>query len=72
MVYSNLTTGAIAQYCGVTGVTVLRWIRKGHLPAFRLPGGHYRISRDNFSKFLDEHNIPILEHEFKGIRGINK
>ena len=72
MVYSNLTTGVIAQYCGVTGVTVLRWIRKGHLSAFRLPGGHYRIARDDFSNFLAEHNISISEHEFKENRGINK
>ncbi len=72
MVYRNLTTGVIAQYCGVSKVTVLRWIEKGHLAAFRLPSGHFRIHRDDFGKFLVNHSIPILEHEFKGNRGINK
>jgi len=57
-----LTTGAVAEYCGVTSVTVLRWIRKGHLPAFRLPEGHYRISRNDFGEFLVEHGIPIHKH----------
>jgi len=54
-----LTTGAVARYCGVSSVTILRWIRKGHLPAFRLPEGHYRISRDDLSKFLRKYDIPI-------------
>ena len=54
-----LTTGAVAEYCGVSNVTILRWIEKGHLTAFRLPEGHYRIHRDDFSKFLAKHNIPV-------------
>jgi len=40
-----LTTGVVAQLCGVSKVTVLRWINKGHLNAFRLPEGHYRINK---------------------------
>jgi len=54
-----LTTGVIAQYCGVSRVTVLRWINTGHLAAFRLPSGHYRIHRDDFGKFLAKHSIPV-------------
>ena len=53
------TTGAVAQYCGVSKVTVLRWINKGHLTAFRLPEGHYRIHRDDFGKFLAKYSIPV-------------
>ena len=56
-----LTTGIAAQYCGVSYVTVLRWIRKGYLPAFRLPGGHYRVVRADFDEFLTRHNIPVRE-----------
>ena len=53
-----LTTGIVAQYCGVSYVTVLRWIRKGYLPAFRLPSGHYRVIRADFDEFLARHGIP--------------
>jgi excisionase family DNA binding protein len=72
-----LTTGMAAQYCGVSYVTVLRWIHKGYLPAFRLPSGHYRIIRGDFDEFLTRHNIPTwefqnipsLEPAVEGIKG---
>jgi excisionase family DNA binding protein len=38
---------------------VLRWIEKGNLTAFRLPGGQNRIHRDDFFAFADRHSIPI-------------
>jgi excisionase family DNA binding protein len=41
-----LRTGEVAQICGVTPDAVLKWIKKGRLPAARTPGGHYRVSRD--------------------------
>ena len=53
-----LTTGFVAKRCGVCNVTVLRWIEKGHLPAFRLPDGHYRIHREDFATFLKRYRIP--------------
>lgn len=56
-----LTTGITAQYCGVSYVTVLRWIHKGYLPAFRLPSGHYRVVRADFDEFLTRHNMPVRE-----------
>jgi excisionase family DNA binding protein len=54
-----LTTGAVAKYCGVSKVTVLRWIEKGNLIAFRLPSGQNRIHRDNFFAFAEKHSIPL-------------
>ncbi|MDD5339553.1 MAG: helix-turn-helix domain-containing protein [Dehalococcoidales bacterium] len=54
-----MTTGAVARYCGVSKVTVLRWIEKGNLDAFRLPSGQNRIHRDNFIAFAEKHNIPL-------------
>jgi len=65
----HITTGAIARYCGVSRVTVLRWIDKGHLAAFRLPDGHYRIQRDDFGRFLAKHNIPVRQQMFKENHG---
>ena len=53
-----ITTGFVAKRCGVCNVTVLRWIEKGRLPAFRLPDGHYRIRRDDFTGFLTKYMIP--------------
>jgi excisionase family DNA binding protein len=40
-----LTTGQAAKICAVTPDTVLKWIKKGRLPATRTAGGHYRVSR---------------------------
>ncbi len=60
-----VTTGGVAEYCGVSKVTVLRWIEKGHLTAFRLPEGHYRVHRDDFGKFLVKYSIPIHKQMFK-------
>jgi len=54
-----LTTGVVARHCGVSKVTVLRWIEKGNLIAFRLPGGQNRIHRDDFYAFAAKHNIPL-------------
>jgi len=50
-----LTTGAVAKQCGVSKVTVLRWIEEGYLPSFRLPKGHNRIRREDFYEFLNKH-----------------
>jgi len=54
-----LTTGVVARHCGVSKVTVLRWIEKGNLTAFRLPGGQNRILRDDFYSFAMKHNIRL-------------
>lgn len=42
---SLLTTGEVARLFGVTPDAVLKWVKKGKLPAIRTAGGHYRISR---------------------------
>jgi excisionase family DNA binding protein len=53
------TTGVVARLCGVSKVTVLRWIEKGNLAAFKLPGGQNRIHRDDFFSFARKHGIPL-------------
>jgi len=58
-----LTTGAVARYCGVSKVTVLRWIEKGNLASFKLPGGQNRIHRDDFFAFAAKHKIPLRNEE---------
>jgi excisionase family DNA binding protein len=54
-----ISVGIIAKRCGVSNTTVLRWIAAGRLPAFRLPGGHYRIESHDFSEFLNRYSIPV-------------
>jgi len=41
-----LTTGEVARLCGVTRDAVVKWIKKGKLPASQTPGGHYRVARE--------------------------
>jgi len=53
-----ISVGFIARHCGVSNTTVLRWINTGQLPAFRLPGGHYRVGGQDFSDFLSRYIIP--------------
>ncbi|MBI3122548.1 MAG: helix-turn-helix domain-containing protein [candidate division NC10 bacterium] len=48
-----LSTGEVARLLHVSPVTVRCWIRAGKLPAYRVPGGHYRIARSEFRIFLD-------------------
>ena len=56
-----ISVGFIAKGCGVSNTTVLRWISTGQIPAFRLPSGHYRVERNDFSEFLDRHGIPAQD-----------
>jgi excisionase family DNA binding protein len=54
-----LTTGEVAEYCHVSPVAVWKWIKKGKLKAYRLPGGHYRVEKQALKAFLIEHDIPV-------------
>jgi len=57
-----ISVGFIAKRCGVSNTTVLRWISTGQLPAFRLPGGHFRIDREDFDGFLAKYHMPAEAH----------
>jgi excisionase family DNA binding protein len=56
-----VSVGFVARRCGVSNTTVLRWIGSGELPAFRLPGGHYRIDGRDFTAFSSKYRIPLDE-----------
>jgi excisionase family DNA binding protein len=57
-----LTTGEIAKYCGVNFRTVIRWIERGRLEAYQLPGrGDNRVTVEDFIEFLKENHMPIPE-----------
>lgn len=54
-----LTTGTVARYCEVSTNAVKKWIRQGDLTAFQTPGGHFRVTREEFRKFLVRHEMPL-------------
>ncbi len=56
----SLTTGEIAKYCDVNLRTVIRWINKGSLKAYKLPGrGNNRVKIDDFLLFLAQNSMPV-------------
>ncbi len=56
------TTGEIAEFCGVTLRTVIRWIENGHLKGYKLPGrGNNRVLPHDLLQFLQQQNMPIPE-----------
>ncbi len=55
----RITPGTVAECCQVSRSTVLKWIKSGKLKAFRLPGGHFRITADSLLSFLEENKLPI-------------
>lgn len=55
-----LTTGEVAKYCGVNFRTVIRWIEKGYMQAYKLPGrGDNRVPVESFIAFLKDNNMPV-------------
>ena len=62
------TTSEIARYCAVTNDGVLKWIKSSKLRAFSTPGGHYRISAEDFRAFLERFDMPVDESFFRGSR----
>jgi len=64
-----LTTGDVARYCGVNFRTVIRWIERGHLEAYKLPGrGDNRIPVAGFISFLQRNNMPVPDELLQGGR----
>lgn len=55
-----LSTGQAARYAGVHLRTVIRWIERGELAAYQLPGGgHYRIQTAALTDFLKRNGMPL-------------
>jgi excisionase family DNA binding protein len=53
-----LTARAVSDTLGVSPETVLRWTRRGELPAIRLPGGAIRYRADEVESWLTERATP--------------
>ena len=56
------TTTDVGRICSVSANTVVRWINKGLLHCYRVPGSkHRRVTRDELAKFLEVHGMPGIE-----------
>ena len=54
-----LSSREAGQRCGVSFRTVIRWIERGDLAAYRLPGrGDYRIALSDLQEFTRRHGLP--------------
>jgi excisionase family DNA binding protein len=53
-----LTARAVSDLLDVSPETVLRWTRRGELPAVKLPGGAIRYRKDELDDWLEERATP--------------
>jgi len=53
------TTFEISQICGVNPTTVQNWVKSKKLKAFRTPGGHRRVRREDLISFMKEFGMPF-------------
>ncbi len=54
------TTGEVARFTGVNFRTVIRWIERGEMEGYKLPGrGDHRVTQSALKNFMLQHQIPI-------------
>jgi len=61
MVKKVFSTFQAADYCNSSDSSIKRYINSGKLKAYKTPGGHYRILKNDLLTFMKESNIPIPE-----------
>jgi len=54
-----LTVGTVAEYFGVTEVTIKNWVDAGQLLAARTVGGHRRIAASSVVRLLEEQGRAV-------------
>jgi excisionase family DNA binding protein len=63
---SVFTTFETAKLCHVSPLSIINWVNAGRLPAFRTPGGHRRIRRDDLIRFMRDSGIPLPDELREG------
>lgn len=54
------TTGDVAKFTGVNFRTVIRWIERGELSGYKLPGrGDHRVMKSSLVRFMTTNGMPI-------------
>lgn len=61
MVKNVFSSFQAADYCNSSDSSIKRYINSGKLKAYKTPGGHYRILKNDLLSFMKESNIPIPE-----------
>jgi excisionase family DNA binding protein len=56
----HLSLGRVAKHCNVSRTTVYRWIIGGHLQAYALPSGHFRVKPEDLAAFCKSFGMPDL------------
>ncbi len=56
---SVFTTFEAAKLCHVSPLSIINWVNAGRLPAFRTPGGHRRIRKEDLARFMRDSGIPV-------------
>ena len=65
------STHSAAKFCRVTPMTIIRWITEGRIKAYKTPGGHRRIMRQDLEHFCHAAGIP-LEWTINAADGVQK
>ena len=65
------TTFETAKLCHVSPLSIINWVNAGRLAAFRTPGGHRRIRRDDLILFMQDNGIPLPD-ELQDGSGLSK
>jgi len=55
------TTFEAAKLCHVSPLSIINWVNAGRLAAFRTPGGHRRIRREDLLGFMRDNGLPVPE-----------
>ncbi len=58
----HLSLGKVAKRCNVSRTTVYRWIIGGHLKAYALPSGHFRVKPEDLAEFCRAFNMPDVSN----------
>lgn len=54
------TSGEVAKFTGVNFRTVIRWIERGELEGYKLPGrGDHRVQHSALLEFMKKNDIPV-------------
>lgn len=66
MINEYLTTSQAAKLCNVTRFTIRNWINSGKLKARKTAGGHRRISKEAFLKFINGDETGAIQERDPG------
>ena len=56
------STGDVALLCRVSQQTAIRWIDKGLLKGFKIPGSKFRrVFKEDLERFVRDNNLPVTD-----------